>query len=373
MKKSIIILSTAGIIASLVACHKSIPTPSGTVYLDLPATTDHYFSNGSTGSETVDAKATLGRVLFYDGHLSVNNAISCGSCHKQSAAFADDVQFSTGYESRKTVRNSKNITNLLGNNNGFFSASLLQEPFQALFWDGREDVLQNLSAKPITNHIEMGMDDPDKIPAKLALLPYYTSLFNQAYGDNSITYDRISECLSVFMAAINSDNSRFDQAQNGGASLTDQELHGESLFISKYNCASCHHVFVNVYGAQDSTSFRDIGLDATPTDAGRGAITLNPSDNGKFRVPNLHNVALSAPYMHDGRYQTLEQVIDHYSHTIQASRNLDPLLKDPNNPSQPLSMNITDQDKADLIAFLKTMTDYQMVTDPKFSNPFKTK
>jgi cytochrome c peroxidase len=150
------------------------------------------------------------------------------------------------------------------------------------------------------------------------------------------------------------------------ADFTAEELEGLSLFNTKYPCASCHN---QSGGYMGGNSFRDIGLNADYTDLGRGAVTGQVTDNGKFKTPSLHNVALSAPYMHDGRFKTLEEVLDHYSHGIQATPNLDPFLLD--NGGTVLKMNITEHDKKALIAFLNTFTDYKMVTDPKFSNPFK--
>jgi cytochrome c peroxidase len=191
----------------------------------------------------------------------------------------------------------------------------------------------------------------------------------------------------MFLVSIRSNSTRFDRFQAyvdsqlsfGGfqefVSLTNPyftplETQGYNLFFSTYNCGSCHHL--NFSSSYTMNDFHDIGLDKNYVDLGLGAITGSSSDNGKFKVPSLRNVALSAPYMHDGRYQTLSQVIDHYSSSIQASPNLDPQLTN-DTTGAPLHMNIPDADKTALIAFLNTLTDNQMVTDPKFSNPFKVK
>jgi cytochrome c peroxidase len=371
MKKlSVVILLVALIIAGY-SCRKTATTPSGHVSLDLPAT-PYIYSDVSTDS-AINYKATLGRVLFYDNHLSINNSLSCASCHKQVAGFADNVPFSTGYEGRLTKRNSKNIANLEDNSNIiFFGPGVSPGSMQGLplFWDGREDILNNLVARPITNHVEMGFEDFSALPQKLAALPYYGKLFADAYsGDSTLTTARISECVGDFLSSINCNHSRVDQFMNNGANpalFSALEYKGYTLFVSKYNCDNCHHVFQGMYGVED---FKDIGLDQTPTDLGRGVITGLASDNGKFKVPNLHNVALSAPYMHDGRYKTLSDVIDHYSHGISQSPNLDTVLKDVNGKA--IQMNIPDEDKQALIAFLTAFTDYTVITDPKFSNPFK--
>jgi len=363
----------------MVACHKNTPTPSGTLYLDLPATPYTYF-DASLNTDSSNQKATLGRVLFYDGHLSVNNAISCASCHKQSLAFSDNVAFSNGFEGKLTRRNSKPIFNVTGMDprETFFQPFFITSPNMPLFWDGRENILGNLADRPITNHVEMGMDDPTKIPAKLSAISFYTPLFESAYGDNNITPERISECIAVFMASIRTGNSKFETSvganpgfpnPNPMAGLSALEQQGFNLFTSKYNCNNCHHVSTQGYSA--SFDSKDIGLDNIYTDLGVGGITLNSAENGMFRVPSLFNVALTAPYMHDGRYKSLEEVIDHYSENIQASPNLDSTFK--KSDGTPKQMNISADDKKALVAFLNTLTDYNMISDPKYSNPFKIK
>ncbi len=307
--------------------------------------------------------ATLGRVLFYDTHLSINNAVACGSCHKQALAFADNVPFSTGFEGRLTKRNSIAITDV-GQSSAFF-------------WDGRETNIQNLALRPLTNHVEMGIADGDALTQKLAALPYYSELFIAAYGDNQVTTARISAAIATFMQAITSDNTRLDDFMNGNTTvLTAQEIQGKFLFDTKYNCGSCHNngnIIVmggnGGYNGGGGTNFLDIGLDNSYTDLGRGVISGVATDNGTFKVPNLRNVALTAPYMHDGRYKTLSEVLDHYSHNIMSSPNLDTRLTD--GTGHPMQKNITDDDKAAIIAFLGTLTDYHTITDPKFSNPFK--
>jgi len=365
MKKTLFLSFIIALTAIAYSCKKSANSTVGTTYLDLPATADVY-STFST-DPLFNQKATLGRVLFYDGHLSVNNAVSCGSCHKQALGFADNAALSMGYQGLPTKRNSKSLSNLNGDDPTNLA---INTPGSPLFWDGREDILQNLIARPITNHAEMGIEDPNTLPAKLSVITFYNPLFANAYGDSSITTARISECISDFMVAIQSHNTRFDQYLQTGStsSFSALEVTGMNLFLTKYNCGNCHHIFTSTYTDDD---FHDIGLDINYADMGRGTITGNASDNGKFRVPSLRNVCLSAPYMHDGRFATLGDVIDHYSQNIQNSPNLDVQLTD--STGQAMKMNISSQEKTAIIAFLGTLTDYQLVTDPKFSNPFKTK
>lgn len=369
MRKLMFIATIAGFITFMISCHKSnVSAPAGITTLELPPTTARYYNTETENyNEGINDKATLGRVLFYDGHLSLNNAISCGSCHKQAMAFADGKQFSTGYEGRLTNRNAQSIANLKGRDTTFYSDFLSTSSFP-LFWDGRETVVKNLINRPITNHVEMGISDPAVLPAKLAALPFYPPLFEKAYGDANITSDRISECVAAFIVSIQAHNTRFDKYKAGDRSaLTALETQGLNVFTTKYNCDNCHRVLTDNYY---SSGFVDIGLDENYPDKGNGNVTGNSRDDGKFGIPSLRNIALTAPYMHDGRFKTLDQVLEHYSHGIQNSANLDELLKD--GSLKPRAMNITEQEKVALVAFLNTLTDYSMITDPKFSNPFKT-
>ncbi len=323
-------------------------------------------------ASTSPAIGKLGRVLFYDNSLSINNSVSCGSCHKQSRAFADEKRFSKGFENLETSRNTPPIQNLnlLGRNVTFGPDGMIG---QALFWDGRERVLQNMVVQPIFNHVEMGMRDTRKIVEKVASKPYYTQLFIEAYGDDEVSMERISEALSGFVSSIVSFNTGFDAAFPFGPFTNPNpataEERGMNLFMGKYNCNSCHDMFSpSGYSEPLDNEFINIGLDANPSDLGRGALTALEGDNGKFRIPNLKNVALTAPYMHDGRFTTLEEVLDHYSHNVASHPNLDDRLKDAS--GQPLVLNITEEEKKDMIAFLNTLTDMTMTSDPKFSDPF---
>lgn len=367
MKKliPITVIVAAGFV--LYSCNKKEKdTLTTSSYLDLPGTNHVYFDNkGASPSfkDSVNSTATLGRVLFYDSHLSLNNAVSCASCHKQEIGFADNVAFSRGFEGRLTSRNSPGI-------NGISANSLL-------FWDGRERVLENLIMRPISNHVEMGIDDLNTLPGKLEALSYYKPLFKAAFKDERITLERISKAVSCFIQSINASSST--KPMSSGSTfrpLTSLEKDGKALFDTVYNCGNCHAAS---NGYSGGGGFMDIGLDEVYTDKGLGAITGNKLDMGTFKIPNLTNVALTAPYMHDGRYRTLEEVLEHYSHGIGNSPNLTPLLRN-RNPNVPddagtgvLRMNIKEADKKAIIAFLGSLTDYKTNTDEKFSNPFKVK
>lgn len=341
------------------------------VHLELPATPYSY------GSGSNDQIPTLGRVLFYDNQLSVNNTVSCSSCHKQAFAFSDNAQFSRGFENKITSRNSMPIQNL---RTSFFStedvvffpgdSSFNGSSTTKLFWDGREHNLNTMVLRPIVNHVEMGITDVEQLAEKLRAVPYYKDLFTQAYGTDEITPDKISNALGLFLQSITSSNTKFDKANRMEDQLSALEAKGRQLFSDEYDCNSCHHVETpNGYAVAGGT-FGNIGLDPIYSDSGLAAVTRRPTDVGKFKIPSLRNVVFTGPYMHDGRFESLDEVLEHYSSGIQDNSNLDPKLT--NSDGGPKQMNIPDGDKQAIIAFLNTLTDVQVLADPKFSNPFKT-
>jgi cytochrome c peroxidase len=361
------------------ACQEGELPAQKEVFLELPETPFQY----SVGVN--DELPTLGRVLFYDKQLSLNNSVSCASCHKQAFAFADNVAFSRGFENRLTLRNSMPIQNL---GSGFFGgvfgdSSSFIEPgfgpfFQALFWDGREHNLNQMVLRPVVNHVEMGITDVTVWEQKIGSIPYYKELFSKAYGTEDVSHQKIADALSSFIRSITSQNTKFDKASfnvdpgfdGNGTQFTPMELLGQSLFIEKYDCNACHQV-QQPNGYIFAGTFANVGLDPVYADNGLGEFTNHEFDNGKFKIPSLRNVVLTGPYMHDGRFKTLTEVIDHYSTGIADHPNLDVRLKGGNN--RPMQMDITDHEKQAIIAFLNTLTDYNMVTDPKFSDPFKAK
>lgn len=370
------------------SCQEQELNATGEIYLELPSTRYQY----NNFSDTTNAITTLGRVLFYDRQLSINNTISCASCHKQSAGFADNQQFSRGFEGRFTTRNSMPIQNLgifmfafdagtLSSfrpiNSDFFSSSSSSSFFgggQHLFWDGRESILGELVLQPVGNHIEMGITDVDALADKLSALPYYQPLFNDAFQDTEITSDKMSTALTAFVSSIRTQNTRFDQHNmrlEGKASVLNAlELEGMALFTEKYDCNSCHQVMSPI-GYVFAGTFANVGLDAVYADNGLQNTTGNSSDAGKFKIPSLRNVAYTAPYMHDGRFKTLDEVMGHYSDGMADHPNLDARLKGENGRAK--SMNISQHEKQALIAFLQSLSDESVLRDPKFSNPFKTR
>ncbi len=297
--------------------------------------------------------ATLGRVLFYDPILSKNNSIACASCHAQSKAFSDGVKSSVGFGGAMTPRNSMAFPNLAFNNN--------------FFWDSRQNSLGSLISEPITNHIEMGMEDFDELIKKINDQAYYPELFYEAYGTTEVTQENIGLAITDFLASITSTETTFDRAiEDDFAEYTELQKLGMALFFStKTQCSSCH-AGVN-FAADDgqgseyqiTSGTANIGLDVNYEDNGMTA--------GQFKIPSLRNIALTAPYMHDGRFETLRAVLDHYNGKVQPHANLDDKLI---NNGIPQRLNLSSLELDALEAFLHTLTDTELMTNPKFSNPF---
>jgi cytochrome c peroxidase len=314
-----------------------------------------------------DYKATLGRVLFYDKNLSLTGTVACGSCHKQNLGFSDNTNFSDGFKSLQTVRNSMPVANVLFRFNN-----------QGLFWDMRETDANKMVLMPVSNHIEMGFTEIDKITERIKAVSYYPELFKNAYGTDEITKDKISTALAQFLNTMVSFNSKFDKGRTVNFSnYTAQELAGKELFFNQLNCGQCHEGS-NCWGEGKNTA--NIGLEMNYTDKGITTqsevvmgdfgmgMTVTKNVEGVFKIPSLRNVALTAPYMHDGRFATLMDVINHYNSGVVNHPDLDPLLKNSQGKAQKL--NLTETQKQQLIAFLNTLTDETYITDPKFSDPF---
>jgi cytochrome c peroxidase len=302
-----------------------------------------------------NASATLGRVLFYDKRMSLNNTVSCGSCHHQALGFSDRMPISVGFGGRVTRRNSMSINN--------------PATFNNLFWDSRAQSPMDLSLRPVFDHIEMGMESDEMLEKKLAATDFYGPLFQEAFGSPEVTRRKISLAVTHFVTSMITMNSKTDQVDNGLAKYSVMEKMGRDIFFSeRASCFKCHSGTNfsapddpgGAYGSPTVAGTANVGLDKTYADNGKG--------NGKFRIPSLRNIELSAPYMHDGRFGSLEQVIEHYSHGIQAHPHLDANLKDDN--GQPKRMNFNAEEKDALIAFLRTLTDVSFISNPKYSDPF---
>ncbi|MFK7803987.1 MAG: cytochrome-c peroxidase [Anaerolineae bacterium] len=323
---------------------------------DLP----NYFERGRVdntdntpnNNPVTDAGATLGRVLFYDVKLSANDTTSCASCHQAEAGFSDPRPLSVGFDGGLTGRNSMGLANARYYNNGAF------------FWDERAATLEDQVLMPIQDTVEMGMD-LDTLKTKLAATDYYGPLFEDAFGDETITDERISLALAQFVRSMVSYQSKFDVGeQSNFDNFTAAEERGRELFDGRATCGRCHTTEVQVADEPRNNGVDDGNND----DNGVGGANGNAADNGKFKTPSLRNIALTGPYMHDGRFETLEQVLQFYDNGIQDHPNLDPILQTPN--GNPRRLNLDGGDRADLIAFLNTLTDPTFLGDPKFADPF---
>lgn len=292
--------------------------------------------NFSSNPLTADG-FTLGRFLFYDPILSSDNTISCGSCHQQFAAFAN-----VGHDL------SHGVNGLLGTRNTPAIQNVNWLP--AFMHDGGINHIEVMPLGPITNPVEMN-ETMTNVVAKLSASGKYKQLFTKAYGDDMVNTQRIFKAIAQFMGTMYSYNSKYDKVKSGDESFTPQEQSGYTLFVQK--CSSCHKE--PLFSDYD---YRNNGLVAY-ADSGRAHITGNPSDRYKFKTPSLRNIEKTPPYMHDGRFYTLDQCLDHYVSGIVSSPTLDPLLVG--------GISLSAQDKSDLIAFLKTLTDTKFLTDPRYS------
>lgn len=333
--------------------------------------------NTPSDNPITDHGATLGRVLFYDTHLSKNNAVACASCHVRQFGFSDPRRLSIGYDGGRTKRNSMGLDHIR------YTHLKGQRP--GLFWDERAATLEEQVLMPIQDPIEMGMALND-LEKKLQQLPYYPPLFQAAFGSPMVTSDRIAKAMAQFLRSMVSTNSKFDQAaaeaartgKSGDFELfTAEENLGKSLFmdgvgqIAEFACAMCH-----VPPTFNMDKARNIGLDRHSVDAGLGALgrpsndPFTPSNDGKFRAPSLRNVELTAPYMHDGRLGTLSQVVEHYSSGVHPHPNLGLAFEQQDTAYATSGLQLTEQQKGALVAFLKTLTDRQFLADPRFADPF---
>jgi len=302
----------------------------------------------------------LGRFLFYEERLSGNNTMSCASCHAPQNVFSDHGnQFSTGIDGIAGTRNSMVLQNL-----GWE---------QRFFWDGRAMSLEQQILDPVTNPIEMHETWPNAV-AKLEASAAYQALFHDAFGPGAIDQTRTAKAIAQFIRTLISANSRWDQHLRGeivltpdeqlGAALTEQEGGNPALGLGGQWGADCFHCHPHGGGRFTDGSMRNNGLDSVFTDLGLGGITGLPQDMGKFKAPSLRNVALSAPYMHDGRFQTLEEVIDHYDTGGQPSPTIDAFMKFTQG-----GLSLTAEKKMQLVAFMNTLTDPEFVNNPAFQDP----
>ena len=385
---SVLVVAALGLAADGIVVHGSplepnLPAqPFNYADLDLPrhftgegGRIGRFAADNTPGDNPItDHGATLGRVLFYDTRLSATDTVACGSCHVQEHGFSDPRRFSVGLHGEVTARHSMALVNARFYSRGRF------------FWDERAATLEDQVLMPIQDPVEMGMSLED-LEAKLAAVDFYPSLFEKAFGSPEISSDRISMALAQFVRSLVSYQSKYDEAlvarsrddRRGfagfGEVFTDEELLGLRLFNGAGRggdgsdqirrrggrgrgaaCGSCHT------SALQLSSPRNNGLDAV-TDADDGA------GDGRFKAPSLRNIAVRAPYMHDGRFETLREVIDHYNSGVQRHPDLDGRMT--RRGGEPRRLNLSDDEIDALVAFLGTLTDEAFLADPKFSNPFR--
>ena len=302
----------------------------------------------------------LGRYLFYEKKLSGDNTMSCGSCHSPNSAFSDPNQFSTGINGTQGTRNSMVLINLGWNK--FF------------FWDGRAKTLEEQILIPVEDPIEMHETWP-RAMLKINHDPAYRKRFLEAFNVEQADSTHAAKAIAQFLRTMISGKSKFDvmykfenglslssQEQTIYSNITLSEWGGYDLFKS-LNGADCFHCHNGPL--MQVQKFSNNGLDATFIDKGRGAITGNANDDGKFKVPTLRNIAFSAPYMHDGRLATLDDVINHYSHFIQMSPTIDPLIEFASQGGVQLDA----QEKSLIKQFLLTLSDEEFINNPAFRAP----
>lgn len=301
----------------------------------------------------------LGKMLFYEKMLSGDGTQACADCHRLAHAFDDTLKFSIGIRGKEGKRQAMAIFNMAWHTNEFF-------------WDGRAHLLRDQSLKPIQDELEMD-ETLENVVAKLSASKLYKDQFFRAFGNSEITSEKMSLAMEQFMFSIVSNNSKYDKYLAGTEELSESELRGMNLFFAEYNpffpdesgadCAHCHSGY-----NFENDQYMNNGLDTDSEfkDNGREAVSKNVADLAKFKVPSLRNIELTPPYMHDGRFKTLEEVVGHYNKGIRISTTLDPALE----ATSSTGLMLSEQDKMDLVAFLKTLTDNTFVNNDEYKSPF---
>lgn len=358
----------AGLVISSCNRKESEPPAGGGSYkptpytLNIPITLPKNLLNTPADNPLTEEGVALGKKLFYENLLSADNSMACASCHKQEYAFSDaPKRFSTGIDGIDGDRNAMALFNL-----GFG---------RDFFWDGRSTSLESQALEPVKNPIEMHQSWKDAV-GKLKADANYTDMFEKAFGTRDFDSSHVSKAIAQFIRIIFSGNSRFQRNV-----LTDAEKRGQQIFVleDKGDCFHCHTLSDRLLSDNSfndiSQRFHNNGLDTDPmpgTYTGRGKITLNPADNGKFKTPSLLNISLTPPYMHDGRFQTLEEVINFYDSGVHVNSNLDPNMgakaaaTNRTFENNVRKLHLTPQEKSDLLAFLKSFTDSTLITNPAY-------
>lgn len=323
--------------------------------------------NNPTSNRVTDAGATLGRVLFYDRNLSLNRSTACGSCHRPEKSYADSSPFSHGLYGGATRRNSMTLINTRFYKRGSF------------FYDERAASLEKQVLMPILDHTEMDLTESQIIERVIEKSVYYNALFTKAFGSSTVTSDKIAKALAQFIRSMVSYRSKYDTGRAQVANMSDafpnfndQENRGKDLFVKPFsqggvNCYACHTT--EAFVSPDSGPANN-GLDAvsSATDLGAYETYGTESFRGAYKIPTLRNIFITGPYMHDARFKTLQQVVEHYNTGVQNHPNLSPLLK--GNDGLPRKLNLSPEDVAALVSFLQTLTDNTIMADPRWLDPF---
>jgi len=351
MKTKLILIVTLFLLVFEFSCTKQLDFDELENILNLPDEPHNYHDDiGYLGIDTITTiktgnyinnnLATLGRVLFYDKNLSLNRTTSCASCHKQENAFGDTTAFSKGFSGELTEFNTLPLFNIGAKKDFFWTGPVKSDEYGGLM---------DLSIKTFTNATEMGMEDSDAVVKRVKKAGYYKPLFEKAIPSGKIYVNPIKWAIREFLISISSTNSKFDYARaNNFENFSQLELDGFNIFKNS-QCNNCHY------------------LDKTYWDGHNNGLTSKNDNCEDCYAPNLRNIVLTAPYMHDGRFATLEEVVDHYSTDIVNNPELSVILKE---KGVPVKFNFTEYEKEALIAFLNTLTDEVLISDEKFSDPF---
>ena len=329
----------------------SEPTP-----LQLPQPPDFLAMVVPADNPTTVEGVHLGRALFFDPILSVDSTVSCGTCHRPALAFTDGAAVSSGLNARLGRRSAPSLLNI-----GFH--------YKAVFWDGRSESLEDQALHPLSDTLEMG-SDWSVVQQRLLQNDDYQQLFSAAFPQSGISRENTARALAQFQRTLISADSKYDRVQRGVAEFTPAEKRGWTIFFDagypQTPMAECNHCHMDPLFT--NLGFANNGLDSSLTlldfpDPGLGGFTGKRYDYGKFRVPTLRNIMVTAPYMHDGRMGNMPEVLEHYNTGGHYAENLDPNVR---------PLNLTNQDKADLLAFLQTLTDSTALTNPDYY-PLPTK
>ncbi|NMH59332.1 cytochrome-c peroxidase [Alteromonas sp. MYP5] len=362
-----VVLLIAGVLGIFILTTPRYDAPSPVETFNVPFVFGRFTI--PTDNPLTKESIELGRRLFYDPRLSGTNQISCATCHQQALAFTDGLAGSVGVSGKPLAFNSMSLANLMWGP-------------QRFFWDGRATSLEEQALLPIQHPDEMAQD-LGLLVKELSRDETYIALFGIAFG--GISNEAIAKALASFQRILISANSRYDQYLRGEISLTEEEELGRKLFMAHPdtkaslrggNCIDCHSQFLTSGFTAQLDGFSNNGLDNDAALlAGLSEVTGKAEHRGFFKTPTLRNIAVTAPYMHDGRFNTLEEVLNHYNGGIQFSETLSPLIVEADNidnhQGSTISLNLTEKEERAIISFLHTLTDEQFLSDIRFSDPFK--